>query len=212
MNKPPRHYTHGLTGTRVYKTWESMKTRCYNPNDEKYKNYGGRGITVCDEWLHDAGAFAKWAYENGFDENKTQEEQSIDRKDVNRNYCPSNCRFVDAKTQANNKTDNFLIEFNGEVDTLANWSRKTGIKQETIAWRLKRGWNAENALTKPVKKTRPTGEQHFIEYKGEQHTIAEWAKKLNFPYNVLSQRIYRGWGIERALETPIGDDRWHNKR
>ena len=189
-----------------------MKTRCYNPNDEKYKNYGGRGITVCDEWLHDAGAFAKWAYENGFDENKTQEEQSIDRKDVNRNYCPSNCRFVDAKTQANNKTDNFLIEFNGEVDTLANWSRKTGIKQETIAWRLKRGWNAENALTKPVKKTRPTGEQHFIEYKGEQHTIAEWAKKLNFPYNVLSQRIYRGWGIERALETPIGDDRWHNKR
>lgn len=82
--KMARHVTHGLTGKRVYKTWESMKARCYNPNDGKYEKYGGRGIKVCEEWLGKDGArnFAKWAYENGFDENKHQKEQSIDRIDV----------------------------------------------------------------------------------------------------------------------------------
>lgn len=82
--KMARHVTHGLTGKRVYKTWESMKARCYNPNDGKYEKYGGRGIRVCEEWLGKDGArnFAKWAYENGFDENKHQKEQSIDRIDV----------------------------------------------------------------------------------------------------------------------------------
>ena len=94
--KMARHVTHGLTGKRVYKTWESMKARCYNPNDGKYEKYGGRGIKVCEEWLGKDGArnFAKWAYENGFDENKHQKEQSIDRIDVNGNYEPNNCWFI----------------------------------------------------------------------------------------------------------------------
>lgn len=214
MDKKPAHYTHGLTGTRVYKTWESMKARCYNPNDGKYKNYGERGIRVCDEWLGKDGAkhFAKWAYANGFNENKRQTEQSLDRIDVNGNYCPENCRFVDAITQSNNKTDNFLIEFNGETDTLANWSKRTGIKQGTIAWRLKRGWSVERALTATIKQTKPTGEKHFIEYKGESRTIAEWARKLDFPYHTLSKRINSGWSIERALEMPIGADKWHKQK
>lgn len=211
MAREARHYTHGLTGTRVYKTWESMKARCYNPNDGKYKNYGARGITVCDEWLHDAGAFAKWAYENGFDESKRQAEQSLDRIDVNGNYCPENCRFVNAGEQANNKTDNFMIEFNGETDTLANWSRKTGIKQGTIAFRLKSGWAVERALTEGVVKRKRKG-RRFLEYNGEVKTMAEWAKEFGFPYKILCARINRGWSIQRALETPIGADKWHKQK
>lgn len=148
--KTKKNSRHGLTGTRVYKTWESMKARCYNPNDGKYPNYGGRGIKVCDEWLHDAGAFAKWAYENGFDESKHQTEQSLDRIDVNGNYCPENCRFTDAKTQSRNKTNNFWIEYNGLRLTLAEWSERTGLKEGTIRYRLRKNWSVEDALTRPL--------------------------------------------------------------
>jgi hypothetical protein len=200
-----------LTGTRVYKTWESMKARCYNPNDAKYKNYGARGIIVCEEWRNNAGAFAKWAYANGFDESKRQTKQSLDRINVDGNYCPENCRFVDAKTQANNKTDNFLIEFNGETDTLANWSKRTGIKQGTIAWRISQGWSVEKALTQKAVNRKRIGKR-YIEYKGEIKTMAEWAKEIQMPYKILCSRMNRGWSIERALETPIGDDKWHKKK
>ena len=83
-----------------------MKTRCFNPNTPFYKHYGGRGITVCEEWKDPENGFqnfAKWAIENGWDEKKSRFEQSIDRIDVNGNYCPENCRFADIKTQNNNQ-------------------------------------------------------------------------------------------------------------
>ena len=93
---------HGLSGSRIYNVWNSMIQRCYNPKTKAYKHYGGRGITVCEEW-HDAEKFSKWAYENGYDENARQWDCTIDRIDVNGNYCPENCRWVDMKTQNQNK-------------------------------------------------------------------------------------------------------------
>lgn len=143
-----KHYTHGLTGTRVYKTWESMKARCYNPNDGKYKKYGGRGIKVCDEWLGKDGAknFAEWAYTNGFDENKHQREQSIDRIDVNGNYEPKNCRFTNAKVQANNRTNTVILEFQGKSQSLQEWADKLGISESTIRWRLNKGYSIEKSI------------------------------------------------------------------
>ena len=90
--------THGMTDTPVYHSWMGMIQRCYNPKTKAYKDYGGRGITVCDEWLHDSKAFCDWAMANGY-----QEGLSIDRIDVNGNYEPSNCRWATAKQQANNK-------------------------------------------------------------------------------------------------------------
>lgn len=88
---------------RIYGIWSKMKERCYNIKDKSYKNYGGRGIEVCDEWKNNSRAFIEWAYNNGYDENAKYGDCTIDRIDVNGNYEPNNCRWVDMKTQSNNK-------------------------------------------------------------------------------------------------------------
>lgn len=88
---------------RLYNVWNAMKSRCNNPKVACFKNYGGRGITVCDEWQHSFPAFRKWALESGYDENAIYGECTIDRIDVNGNYEPSNCRWVDMKVQGSNR-------------------------------------------------------------------------------------------------------------
>lgn len=89
---------HGLSKTPMYFVWKTMKQRCYNPNDKKYKDYGARGISICDEWLQSFGAFHDWAEQNGY-----QRGLSIDRINVDGNYEPSNCRWATDVEQANNK-------------------------------------------------------------------------------------------------------------
>lgn len=94
---------HGQADNRLYSVWCTMKARCTNPNNEKYAIYGGRGISVCNEWMHDFPAFSEWAVSAGYDFDASYGECTLDRIDVNGNYEPDNCRWVDAKTQATNK-------------------------------------------------------------------------------------------------------------
>lgn len=98
-----RNATHRKSNSRLYPIWHSMKQRCTYPHHPAWKYYGGRGITVCDEWLHSFEAFYRWAYENGYRDDAQKWECTLDRIDNNGNYCPENCRWVDMKTQVANQ-------------------------------------------------------------------------------------------------------------
>lgn len=140
--------THGMAETRIYGTWCRMKSRCANKNSKDYEYYGGRGVVVCKEWLHDFQAFYDWAMANGYQDGLT-----IDRIDVNGNYEPSNCRWVTMKIQNNNTRSNHLITYKGKTQTMKQWSEETGINYDVIRDRInKLSWNAERALTTPAKK------------------------------------------------------------
>lgn len=135
--------THGHCNNRLYRTWQNMKGRCYNSHSTRYKDYGGRGITVCDEWLHDFQPFYDWAMANGYDDNLT-----IDRIDVNGDYEPNNCRWTTSKEQANNTRRNRLITYNGKTQTVQQWADETGISYNALLARInKLNWNIERALT-----------------------------------------------------------------
>lgn len=97
------HQKHGKAGSRLYNIWNCMKQRCGNPNNHNFKEYGGRGIAVCDEWKDSFEAFYEWAMENGYDPDAVRGKCTLDRVDVNGNYEPSNCRWTDMKIQANNR-------------------------------------------------------------------------------------------------------------
>lgn len=134
---------HKMYDTRIYHIWRHMKERCYNKNYKRYSDYGGRGITICDEWKNDFAAFYNWAITNGYADDLT-----IDRIDVNGNYESSNCRWVDMKTQQNNRRNNHLVTVNGVTYTIAEWSKITGLNHNTIYGRLKRGWTEYDAIFK----------------------------------------------------------------
>lgn len=101
-NNPPKK-THGKSRSRLYRVWTLMRQRCQLPSNNRYKHYGGRGISVCDEWNNSFSAFEAWALSHGYDSNAPRGITTIDRIDVNGNYTPENCRFVDMKVQAHNK-------------------------------------------------------------------------------------------------------------
>lgn len=133
---------HGKSGTRIYNIYGKIKQRCLNVKDPKYYCYGGRGISICDEWKNDFKAFYDWAISNGYADNLT-----IDRIDVNGNYEPFNCRWVTLKEQANNKQNTLFVNYQGKTHTLLEWSKILNIKYDTLHGRLKDyGWNTERAF------------------------------------------------------------------
>lgn len=143
------NYKHGLKGTRLYRIWNGIKNRCFNPNYHRYSDYGGRGIKVCDEWKNDFQSFYDWSMSNGYSDNLT-----IDRINNDGNYEPSNCRWVGLKVQANNSRHCNNIQFNGEVHSISEWARITGIPRYTLNNRInKYGWSIEDSLTKPNRTT-----------------------------------------------------------
>lgn len=133
--------THGLRHTRLYAIFTGMKQRCFNKNCKAYIKYGGRGITICNEWLSDFMNFYNWAMANGY-----QEDLSIDRIDVNGNYEPSNCRWADNKIQSQNRTNALNFTHKGETHCLAEWANILKINKSMLFWRIKNGWSFEKAI------------------------------------------------------------------
>lgn len=133
--------THGQSYTRLYTIWVGMKQRCYYRKHKHYSEYGGRGITVCNEWKNNFQAFHDWSIANGYSDDLT-----IDRIDVNGIYSPENCQWVTQKEQNNNTRNNHFLEYNGEIHTISEWSKITGIPRTTICNRIKYGWSIEKIL------------------------------------------------------------------
>lgn len=141
------HYKkHGVSKTKLYAVWRTMISRCESPNNENYKNYGQRGISVCSEWKSVLN-FYNWANENGYKIGLT-----IDRIDTNGNYEPNNCRWATPKEQSNNRRNNVLIEHNGVTKTIAAWSYELGGCPHLIGQRIGNGWSIERAITTKIRK------------------------------------------------------------
>lgn len=124
-----------------YSAWVSMIQRCNNPNSRAYKDYGARGIIVCDEWM----SFDNFLRDMGC----RPDSMTLDRIDNNGNYEPSNCRWATRKQQMRNRRNNRILEYNGKKLTLTEWSEETGLTIETIRNRLRLGWDLSHALTVP---------------------------------------------------------------
>ncbi len=139
------HSSHGLSDSKLYRIWRSMRGRCKNPGVLCYKDYGGRGIKVCDEWESSFIAFLAWAVQAGYQDGLT-----IDRIDVNGDYSPQNCRWATRLEQSRNKRNSRFLEFQGERKTLSEWAEITGIPLNLISGRYTRGWSAERIFCEPI--------------------------------------------------------------
>lgn len=129
----------------LYDRWQAMISRCYQPKFIEYELYGGRGISVCDEWRKSYVSFRDWALKNGFNRSL-----SLDRIDTNGNYSPENCRWITRKEQNNNKRNNHRVLFRGEMLSISQISDVTGLPYETIKCRIKRGWEGESLAKPPM--------------------------------------------------------------
>ncbi len=143
---------HGQKNTRLYAVWNSMKQRCLNKNHKSYQAYGGRGITICKEWQDNFINFYNWALANGYNEQAEFMQCTIDRIDVNGNYEPSNCRWVNARVQGDNTRTANRIEYNGEIHCLSEWARILNIGRKTIYYKLKKGLSFEEIVNKSKNK------------------------------------------------------------
>lgn len=130
---------------RLYRVWDGIIQRCYNPNAKNYHNYGGRGIGMLDEWRNSFAAFEAYCMENGW-----KHGLQVDRIDNSAGYYPNNVRFVTSAENSRNKRTNHVLTMNGETRCIADWCKVLGIDDSTVWRRLTSGWDVEDALTKPV--------------------------------------------------------------
>jgi hypothetical protein len=176
--------THGLSQSPEYRIYMAMIARCYNVNVPNFHRYGGRGITVCDRWLH--------SFENFYSDMgpKPSNDHSIDRRNNDGEYSPQNCYWATHIEQNNNKCNSRKIDFDGDKISLKELSAKTNIKVGTLASRYYKG----------VENIGDTLREHkMYEYCGQLATLGEWGRKYNISYKKLHQRIQRGWSLDRAL-------------
>lgn len=189
-----RRRVHGENKTPLHRTWVSMRMRC---RDTKEKNYGGRGISVCSEW-ETYTVFRDWALSHGY-----KEGLSIERIDVNGNYCPENCTWITMKEQAANRRNNVYYEINGEVHTLTEWCRLYNVPYDAIHGRVRNlGWDIMEALTTPVGSGQHHHSTYFdnYEYHGKKMSLRAIAEAERVKYITLYRYVVtNGMGLDEAV-------------
>lgn len=178
--------THGDSNSREYITYKAMKSRCYNKSNKRYERYGGRGIKVCDRWMS--------SYEAFLDDmgRKPSRSHTLERIDVDGDYSPENCVWATIVEQANNRSNNTMIEINGVSRTMAQWSRISGVNRTVLLRRMKRGVVGERL----IKKT----EKNAITVNGISDSYAGWYRRTGIKASAISARIRDyGWSPEDAV-------------
>lgn len=175
--------THGKTKTRLYTVWRGMKQRCLDPNSDNYYRYGGRGITICEEWKNDFSAFEKWALDNGYDAMAPRGQCTLDRINNDGNYEPNNCRWATAQVQYYNRN---------RGNPLTEIARAHDLTYEAVHQRMKKGQTLEEALQKPLRRT------VRIVVDGVEKTVKQLSKETGIPESTLYNRERRGL-MGRAL-------------
>lgn len=184
--------SHKMSDTRLYEIWRSIKRRCEDDRRKDYLIYGGRGIKICKEWGNSFNAFYNWAINNGYNDTLT-----IERKDVNGNYEPSNCRWATKEEQANNRRDNQFLTHNGKTQTISQWAKELNINESTLRNRIQRGWADEEIFKKSAQST------HYITFNGETKSLRQWSICTGISYSTLQSRLHRfNWDVEKAFTIP----------
>ncbi|MGG0718681.1 hypothetical protein ABE096_13950 [Robertmurraya massiliosenegalensis] len=177
-----KNHRHKMSGTRLYRIWQKMKDRCYNPNVRSYENYGERGIKLCDEWLIPDNFF-DWALSSGYKDGLT-----IDRIDNDGNYEPNNCRWSTPKEQARNRSTNVKVNFQGKEMTLVEAAEMSGFSYGALNARYNKGIREEK-LFLPIA---DQGESREVDYNGKIITLRELANITGINLNTLKSRWRAG--------------------
>lgn len=136
---------HGLTKHPLFKVWQSMKERCYNEKHSRFKDYGGRGVGICLEWKENPEIFIEWAIDKGW-----QRGLEVDRENNDGNYSPENCRFVTTKVNCRNRRNTLMVTFKQVTKSIPEWAEEYGLPLYLVRSRIKKGWDVERALTRPI--------------------------------------------------------------
>ncbi len=185
---------YGYVGTRTYNCYGNMLQRCYNKNNPGYHNYGGRGITVSDEWRT---SFKSFIRDMGV---CPSNDHSIERVNNDDGYKKENCKWATRAEQRRNTRNSIKITYNGETLTQQDWSMKLFGNKHTVRARMLRGWSAEKSLSTPQTGIREKCHAKRITFNGETRTILQWAEHLGISKSLMKMRI-KMWPIERALTT-----------
>ena len=198
--------THGESNTRLYKAWRNMKNRCLNSKSKDYPDYGGRGIKVCANWINSYESFRDWAVSHGY-----SEELSIDRIDVNGDYCPENCRWATQEQQSRNTRKNIHVEIDGFSGCLLDYCELHGLNYHTVISRLNLGWPLEEAI-KRSERTNYRKKEIMLTYQGKTMNATAWCKELGIPKTNLFRRLDKGWDAQKCFETPFRKRRKKEKQ
>lgn len=185
-NRMYKHSPHDKEEYRhLYDIWTKIKQRCRKSESDRYKDYGGRGIDVCDEWHNDFDIFVEWAMGSGYEIGLT-----IDRINNDGDYEPDNCRWITKRAQNRNKRTNVMVEYHGETKSLMDWCEELDLPYYTIQKRIKKGMDPIEALEKPVRKS--------------EDSFASLCRKHGMRDGVVYDRIHKlGWDLDKALNTPV---------
>lgn len=190
---------HGLSRSPEYGIWLAMKSRCSDVKHISYKNYGGRGILVCEEW-EDFNTFILDM------KPRPSPKYTLERVDNNKGYSPENCVWATRVMQLRNTRRNNMITHLERTQCLSAWADEFGIKYSLLRHRLKRGWSISDALSEPVAarySEKIYSPKRFFTINDETMCLAEWARKYGIKNTTLSSRIKRGMDIIEALEAPV---------